>query len=100
MALERRHPAGQGVCGLNQLLDSEEHFRVAWDTHRWAVGTVPWVWLLLLESLKTRGSCWAAQPRNPLPHAQVGGAGALPVWSSFCSFSSLLSRESTLSFKL
>ena len=77
IALERSHPAGQGVRGLNELLDSEEHFRVAWDTHRWAVGTVPWVWLLLLESLKTRGPCWAAQPRNPLPHAQVEGSRGL-----------------------
>lgn len=50
---ESIHLAGQGVQVLDQLLDLKEHFRITWDAHRWAVGTVPWVWLLLHESLET-----------------------------------------------
>lgn len=41
-----------------------------------------------------------ALPRAPPPGQGGGGAGARPSLSSCCSFSSLLSRESTLSFKL
>ena len=81
IALESSHLAGQGVQVLDQLLDSQEHFGITWAAHGWAVGTVPWVWLLLLESLETRGPRPGPRLGTPLPshapHAQVEGSRGL-----------------------
>ena len=67
IALESIHLAGQGVQVLDQLLDLKEHFRITWDAHRWAVGTVSWVWLLLHEALETGGPCPGPSLGTALP---------------------------------
>ena len=90
IALESIHLAGQGVQVLDELLDSKGHFRITWDAYRWAVGTVPWVWLLLHESLETGGPCPGPSLGTPLPshtpHAQVEGSRGLTCFEFFQLF--------------
>ena len=84
------HPSCQGVQVLDELLDSKGHFRITWDAYRWAVGTVPWVWLLLHESLETGGPCPGPSLGTPLsshtPHAQVEGSRGLTCFEFFQLF--------------